>query len=145
MLLHLAEVSDLFYNTAKVVAKSRNNMWYWKGKCFKFLLKLIFELGGSKTGKIINLVFIALITGDVVEYQHRDLMPYDLAPINELLRVAGVEQVSFEKDAPVRTIWSEVSRGCVCLYVEQTYLVVSLHEYPAWNICILYMLHTNHI
>ena len=49
-------------------------------------------------------MFVALITGDVVEYQHRDLMPYDLAPINELLRVAGVEQVSFEKDAPVRTI-----------------------------------------
>ncbi|KAK2167718.1 hypothetical protein LSH36_25g10100 [Paralvinella palmiformis] len=42
--------------------------------------------------------------GDTVDYQHRNLMPHDLVPINELLRTAGVEQVTFKKDAPVITI-----------------------------------------
>ena len=38
---------------------------------------------------------------NMMHFKHLDIVPFDHMPINELLELADVEQVSFQKDAPV--------------------------------------------
>jgi hypothetical protein len=42
--------------------------------------------------------------GDVFHFAHLDETAYDHRPINDLLGLAGVEQVNFEKDKRVLSI-----------------------------------------
>ena len=45
-----------------------------------------------------------LCAGNVVHYSHRDWVAVDHTPINDLLKIAGVELVNFERDTRVLTL-----------------------------------------